>query len=650
MFLLNSAISIFAIKEVAPTNQTRIDPPDYLGAGYTQEELKSPQSIGFRTENPGPFLSWPLPSNILRTAVSVIPDSPWTHHFLGISSCPPYPPMIDDYNWVDPNNNPIFYSGQFNNYALPGTSKDRVRFLNTDDTGLLYNFFACYSASPSWGLLDHAGTDISAPNGTNVLATAYADQINVVIDSSGDYRIRLRHPDINGSGQTWYTYYVHLSSANYSVGTYYPTNGISQGEIIGGVGRNHLHFQAGIDGSYSNVGARNIWGIDESPWNGCLWVNSAICTSTSSGLNMGDSDGDGKSDLFKIQSSDERYLVWLSSGAKFYQIQQWYDGSYDYGTYRFMIADVNGDGKEDVVGMDANDERFVVWLSNGSGFNPGQQWYNGSFDYSAYQFNLADVNGDGKKDVVGIGANDERFVVWLSNGSGFNQGQQWYNGVYNYSAYQFNLADVNGDGKEDIVGIGANDERYLVWLSNGSGFNQGQQWYNGIYDYSTYQFDLADVNGDGKKDVVGIGVNDERYLVWLSNGSGFNQGQQWYNGVYDYSAYQFGLADVNGDGKEDITGFRPSDERIVVWISSGSNFNNGQDWTPMFPPPTSTPVPPPTPTNTSPPTSTPVPPPTPTNTSPPTSTPIPSPTPTSTSVPLNHKIYLPVVIKAIPEK
>lgn len=254
--------------------------PDNVGVGYAPGDPPFVENIGFRTEDPGAFLYWPLPSSIPRTAISMIPDSPWTQNFLGIMGCPPYPPMIDDYHWVDPNGNPLYYTGQFATYALPGTTRDRVRFLNTDNTGLLHNFFACYSAASAWSLPDHAGTDIAAANGTNVLATAYSNEVYVVVDSAGDYRIRLRHPNVNGSGQTWYTYYVHLSSSTYPLGVSTPSGGIPRGTVIGGVGRDHLHFQAGIDGNYSNAGARNIWGIDRSPWTGCLWVDSSLCAGT----------------------------------------------------------------------------------------------------------------------------------------------------------------------------------------------------------------------------------------------------------------------------------------------------------------------------------------------------------------------------------
>lgn len=50
------------------------------------------------------------------------------------------------------------------------------------------------------------------------------------------------------------------------------------------------------------------------------------------------------------------------------------------------MLDANGDGMADVIGVSGDDERFLVWTSNGGGFNTAVEWYNGPFDYSAYVF------------------------------------------------------------------------------------------------------------------------------------------------------------------------------------------------------------------------------------------------------------------------
>ncbi|QTA83608.1 Uncharacterized protein dnl_60210 [Desulfonema limicola] len=297
----------------------------------------------------------------------------------------------------------------------------------------------------------------------------------------------------------------------------------------------------------------------------------------------GDVNGDGLSDTVGISPSDERFVVWNSNGTGFNSGVEWLNGIYDYNTYEFRMADVNGDGYDDIIGIWPKEERFVVWTSNGKGFNSGVEWLNGTYEYSDYAFQLGDVNGDGTSDIVGLNPINQRFVVWASSGSSFLSGVEWKYGVDNFTKYQFDLSDVNGDGKDDIVAVSAGQESFWVWLSSGNYFKDGAQWYNGEYDYSSYSFHADDVNGDGRGDIVAYNSSLDRYVVWLSNGSGFSAGVEWYkrggvqwfNGPFDYSCCEFKLKDINGDKKSDIVSLSPSTERFVAWSSSGISFQDG---------------------------------------------------------------------------
>ncbi|MEH2105848.1 FG-GAP repeat domain-containing protein, partial [Nostoc sp.] len=109
----------------------------------------------------------------------------------------------------------------------------------------------------------------------------------------------------------------------------------------------------------------------------------------------------------------------------------------------------------------------------GAGFTKNNGGWTNNNDYPRM---LADVNGDGKADIVGFGASS--VFVSLSNGNGTFQnavssspvgaGFTKNNGGWiNNNDYPRMLADVNGDGKADIVGLGASS--VFVSLSNGNG-------------------------------------------------------------------------------------------------------------------------------------------------------------------------------------
>jgi uncharacterized protein YbdZ (MbtH family) len=185
---------------------------------------------------------------------------------------------------------------------------------------------------------------------------------------------------------------------------------------------------------------------------------------------------------------------------------------------------------------------------------------------------MADVNGDGKADIVGFGSSG----VWvsLSTGSSFQQRTMWVddfnlNAGWRMADHPRMMADVNGDGKADIVGFGSSG----VWvsLSTGSGFAARTMWVddfnlNAGWRMTDHPRMMADVNGDAKADIVGFGSSG----VWvsLSTGSSFQQRTMWVddfnlNAGWRMADHPRMMADVSGDAKADIVGFGSSG----VWVS-----------------------------------------------------------------------------------
>ena len=117
----------------------------------------------------------------------------------------------------------------------------------------------------------------------------------------------------------------------------------------------------------------------------------------------------------------------------------------------------------------------------------------------------------------------------MSTGAGFTVATLWINN-YGFNAGNWRvdqhpraLADINGDGRADIVGFG-NDGVYLS-LSTGTSFTPSALVLNSFgFNAGNWRVDqhprvLADVNGDGRADIVGFG--DNGVLVAVSNGTSF---------------------------------------------------------------------------------------------------------------------------------
>jgi len=191
--------------------------------------------------------------------------------------------------------------------------------------------------------------------------------------------------------------------------------------------------------------------------------------------------------------------------------------------------------------------------------------------YTARSVAVADVNGDGKPDLLVVNqcstsscANSNGVVgVLLGNGDGTFQAAVTYaSGGAN--AYSVAVADVNGDGKPDLlvsnqcVDNNCANGSVGVLLGNGDGTFQSAASYGSGGEFA-YSVAAADVNGDGKPDLLVANqcatsncTNPNGTVgVLMGNGDGTFQPAVMYasGGVNTNSV---AVADVNGDGKPDL--------------------------------------------------------------------------------------------------
>lgn len=234
-----------------------------------------------------------------------------------------------------------------------------------------------------------------------------------------------------------------------------------------------------------------------------------------------------------------------------------------------VTGDLNGDKLEDLVGF--GDAGVYRALSTGTGFGDAtfvlaDFGYNQGWRLDRHVRLLADVNGDGRKDIAAFGDDGVWLALATAQGSftppalvlaAFGTAQGWTSAKHLRTA-----ADVNGDGRQDLVGFG--DDGVWTALSTGNGFDPAQHVLADFgYSAGRWRLDrhprvLVDINGDGRQDLVAFG--DEGVWTALAADSGFAAAQL----VLAEFGYQQGwrahrhprfVADLNGDGYQDLVGF-----------------------------------------------------------------------------------------------
>lgn len=291
----------------------------------------------------------------------------------------------------------------------------------------------------------------------------------------------------------------------------------------------------GFGGTYLQIGHNNSLGFDDLRNVTTNFAYNSNWRVDRHERVMGDLNGDGRADV--VAFGDQGVTVALSNGNSF-DAPRLLLGDFGYtaggwrvGTHERMVADVNGDGRDDIVGFGTSGIR--VSLSTGNGLTQNSLWTSEqlfasrNIDASRHVREVGDVNGDGRADAVLF--SDQGVMVALSNGSGFGPARLWIAdfgqvaGGWRVGQHERFLADVNGDGRDDVVGFGHSG--VLVALSNGNGFDRARHWtsesdFRSVnWDSSRHVREVADVNGDGMADVLWI--DDYGIRVSLSTGNGF---------------------------------------------------------------------------------------------------------------------------------
>ncbi len=249
----------------------------------------------------------------------------------------------------------------------------------------------------------------------------------------------------------------------------------------------------------------------------CLYINNNGFPSTTSvhptpavtpqGITTADFNGDGHLDLAMTSSGTASVWVMMGLGnGQFGPPEGFSTGGIPVGV---AAGDLNGDGRPDLAICNSSTGNItLLYRTSGGTFAPQAPMSAGVGQPRSIA--LGDLDGDGKLDLAIGGTGNPNFAtIYRTPEFGYGPMVPRLVGTSGVSVGSVKIADMNADGRLDVVATGGNQ---LTTLLNGGGQGVFSPYVRGLSDSSARGIAIGELTGDLLPDVVAVQPNFNTYV------------------------------------------------------------------------------------------------------------------------------------------
>jgi hypothetical protein len=294
---------------------------------------------------------------------------------------------------------------------------------------------------------------------------------------------------------------------------------------------------------------------------------------------IADVNHDGRSDILILNTIDGTLTVLLNDGHRSFHPWATVPTPAGRNPNDLAVADFNHDGNPDVVIANTETPNLTILLGDGTGsFKPssGSPFATTSFPH-VHGVAAADFNSDGKIDVATDSWGHDQILLFNGDGAGnlILPGKLFSTGKRPYE--RLRTADFNGDGQPDIVTTDMDINAVSILLGDGKGGFTNAPGSPSPAGPAPWAVAVDDINKDGHPDLIVIPYEPDvkdgtQPGVTILLGDGKGAFSKTASSPLSLAGCRgpdrVAAGDVNGDGFRDIVVSCAQNDKIVIYLGS----------------------------------------------------------------------------------